>query len=135
MSALDFGALISRHRRYFQSGATRDADWRESQLTALKAMMKDHAEDFYGALWTDLRRNRIDADWTDVKYITSEVDHVLAHLRRWMKAPPVGSPLVFAPSPTQGRFAPLGVARIYSTLNYPVMLALSPLIAPVSAGT
>src|SRR5260370_18424321 len=115
MSALDFGALISRHRRYFQSGATRDADWRESQLTALKAMMKDHAEDFYRALWTDLRRNRVDADWTDVKYITSEVDHVLAHLRRWMKPLPLNSPLVFAPSPAQWRFDPLGVALIIGT--------------------
>src|SRR5260370_31813116 len=117
MSALDFGALISRHRRYFQSGATRDADWRESQLTALKTMMRDHAEDFYGALWTDLRRNRIDADWTDVKYITSEVDHALAHLRRWMNLVPVSTPLVFAPSHTQVRVDPPGVALIIGPWN------------------
>jgi aldehyde dehydrogenase (NAD+) len=134
MSTLDFGSLVSRHRKYFQTGATRDVDWRESQLTALKTMMKDHAEDFYGALWADLRRNRIDADWTDVKYISSEVDHVLAHLRRRMKPLPVSSPLVFAPSHSQVRFDPLGVALIIGTWNYPVMLTLSPLIAAISGG-
>lgn len=134
MSTLDFGALISRHRKYFQTGATRSADWRASQLTALKAMMKDHAEDFYDALWADLRRNRIDADWTDVKYISSEVDHVLAHLRRWMEPLPVSSPLVFAPSHSQVRSDPLGVALIIGTWNYPVMLTLSPLIAAISGG-
>jgi acyl-CoA reductase-like NAD-dependent aldehyde dehydrogenase len=134
MSTLDFGSLVSRHLKYFQTGATREADWRESQLTALKAMMKDHAEDFYGALWTDLRRNRVDADWTDVKYMTSEVDHVLTHLRRWMKPLPVSSPLVFAPSHTQVRFDPLGVALIIGTWNYPVMLTLSPLVAAISGG-
>jgi NAD(P)-dependent dehydrogenase (short-subunit alcohol dehydrogenase family) len=32
-----------------------------SRFAALKAMMTEHAEDFYAALWTDLRRNRIDA--------------------------------------------------------------------------
>jgi hypothetical protein len=32
----------------------------------------------YAALWTDLRRNRVDSDLTDVKYIAGEVDHVLA---------------------------------------------------------
>ena len=48
MSTPDFGALLSGHRKYFQSGATRSAKWREEQLIALRAMMKDHAEEFYG---------------------------------------------------------------------------------------
>jgi hypothetical protein len=94
----DFGELLAHYRAYFQSGATRSVEWRESQLIALRSMMKDHAEDFYTALWTDLRRNRIEADWVDVKYMTSEIDHVLAHLRHWMKPLPVSTPLVLAPS-------------------------------------
>ncbi len=81
MSTPDFSAIVARHRNYFQSGATRPVEWREGQLIALRTMMKDHAEDFYAALWTDLRRNRIDADLTDVKYLADEAEHVLAHLR------------------------------------------------------
>ena len=64
ISIADFGRLVANHRAYFQSGATRSVEWRESQLVALRSMMKDHAEDFYAALWTDLRRNSIEADWT-----------------------------------------------------------------------
>ena len=90
--SLDFGKLVADHRAYFLSGVTRSAEWRESQLRALRSMMKDHAEDFYAALWSDLRRNRIEADLIDVKYMTSEIDHVLAHLRRWMKPVPVSTP-------------------------------------------
>lgn len=45
-STADFGELLSHHRAYFQSAATRSAEWRESQLIALRSMMKDHAEDF-----------------------------------------------------------------------------------------
>jgi len=133
-STADFGRLVARHRAYFQSGATRSVEWRESQLMALRSMMKDHAEDFYAALWTDLRRNRIEADWVDVKYMTSEIDHVLAHLRHWLKPLPVSTPLVLAPSHTQVRFDPLGVGLIIGTWNYPVMLTLSPLVAAISAG-
>ena len=130
----DFGALVARHRNYFRSGATRPAEWRQSQLIALRSMMKDHAEEFYAALWADLRRNRLDADWTDVKYITSEAGHALSHLRRWMKPLRVSTPLVLTPSHTQVRFDPLGVGLIIGTWNYPVMMTLSPLIGAISAG-
>src|SRR5262244_2976078 len=134
MSTPDFGALLSGHRKYFQSGATRRAQWREEQLIALRAMMKDHAEEFYGALWKDLRRNHIDSDWTDFKYISSEANHAIAQLRRWMKPLPVNTPLVLTPSRTQVLFDPLGVGLIIGAWNYPVMLTLSPLIAAISGG-
>lgn len=133
-SAPDFRALVARHRDYFRSGATRSAEWREGQLIGLRSMMKDHADDFYAALWTDLRRNRIEADWVDVKYMTSEIGHVLARLRRWMKPLTVSTPLVLAPSHAHVHFDPLGVGLIIGTWNYPVMLTLSPLVAAISAG-
>jgi hypothetical protein len=49
MSTPDFSAIAARHRNYFRFGATRLVDWREGQLTALRAMMTDHAEDFYAS--------------------------------------------------------------------------------------
>src|SRR5436305_11701996 len=78
----DFSKLVADHRAYFLSGVTRSAEWRESQLRALRSMAKDHAEDFYAALWSDLRRNRIDGDLIDVRYTTIENDHQLPPLRR-----------------------------------------------------
>lgn len=134
MRMQDFESLVARHRSYFRSGATRSAEWRERQLIALRSMMKEHAEDFYAALWADLRRSRIEADWVDVKYVTSEIDHVLANLRRWMTPLPVRTPLVLTPSRAHVRFDPLGVGLIIGTWNYPVMVTLSPLIAAISAG-
>lgn len=133
-SAADFSRLVAHHRAYFQSGGTRPVEWRESQLIALRSMMKDHAEEFYAALWADLRRNRIEADWIDVKYMTSEIDHVLSRLRHWMKPLQVSTPLVLAPAHTEVRFDPLGVGLIIGTWNYPLMLTLSPLVAAISAG-
>src|SRR5437773_9889304 len=130
----DFSKLVADHRAYFLSGVTRSAEWRESQLRALRSMMKDHAEDFYAALWSDLRRNRIEADLIDVKYMTSEIDHVLAHLRRWMKPVPISTPYQLAPSHAEVRFDPLGVGLIIGTWNYPLMLTLSPLVAAIAAG-
>src|SRR5438309_11644730 len=122
MSAADFSALVARHRTYFRNGATRSAEWREGQLTALRAMVTDRAEGFYAALWTDLRRNRTDADLTDVKFLVGEAAHALANLRDWMKPTPISIPPMFSPSEGQVRFDPLGVGLIIGTWNYPVML-------------
>src|SRR5947208_15300634 len=130
----DFSNLVADHRAYFLSGVTRSAEWRESQLRALHSMLQDHAEDFYAALWRDLRRNRIEADLVDVKCTTSEIDHVLAHFRRWMKPLPISTPYQLAPSHGEVRFDPLGVGLIIGTWNYPVMMTLSPLIGAISAG-
>src|SRR5258705_1104285 len=134
MKTTDYPALVSRHRNYFRRGDTRSVEWRERQLNALRAMMTDRAEDFYDALWTDLRRNRTDADLTDVKFLVGEAAHALANLRDWMKPTPISIPPMFSPSEGQVRFDPLGVGLIIGTWNYPVMLTLSPLIAAISGG-
>src|SRR5260370_26679398 len=134
MNITEFPALVSRHRNYFRTGATRSVEWREEQLNALRAMMTDRAEDFYASLWTDLRRNRTDADLTDVKFLVGEAEHAIAHLRDWMRPMPITTPPMFAQADSQVRFDPLGVGLIIGTWNYPVMLTLSPLIAAISAG-
>src|SRR4051794_9551191 len=134
MSTPDFSSLVARHRAYFRTGATRSAEWREGQLTALRAMMTDRAEDFHAALWTDLRRNRTDADLTDVKFLAAEADHALSHLRQWMKPLSVSPPPALGPARVQVQFEPLGVGLIIGTWNYPLMLTLSPLIAAIAGG-
>jgi aldehyde dehydrogenase (NAD+) len=85
MSTPNFSALVARRRAYFRTGATRSTVWREGQLTALRAMMTDRAQDFHAALWTDLRRNRTDADLTDVKFLATEAEHALSKAVRLYK--------------------------------------------------
>src|SRR5258706_14119625 len=97
MVSTDFAALVSRHRNYVRTGATRSADWREGPLNALRAMMSDCAEGFYASLWTDLRRNPTDADLSDVKYMISEADPALAPLGDWVKPRPNDTPPLFPP--------------------------------------
>src|SRR5271170_2163299 len=134
MSTPDFSALAARHRAYFRTGVTRSTEWRESQLTALRAMMTERARDFHAALWTDLRRNRTDADATDVQFLAAEADHALSHLRQWMKPVLAGTPPALGPARVEVQFDPLGVGLIIGTWNYPLMLTLSPLIAAISGG-
>jgi len=134
MPGLDYAQIVDRHRKYFLSGATRPVEWREQQLTALQTMMTERADEFYDAMWRDLHRNRVDADLTDVKYVADEAGYALAHLRKWMHPQVVSTPLTLAPAHTKVRFDPLGVGLIIGAWNYPVMLALSPLVAAIAGG-
>jgi aldehyde dehydrogenase (NAD+) len=134
MAAADYQALVARHRKYFISGATRPVEWREAQLDALHALMTERADDFFDALWKDLRRNRVDADATDVKYVADEAAYARHHLRRWMHPLHVSTPLIMAPGRTEIRFDPLGVGLIIGAWNYPIMLSLSPLVAAIAGG-
>jgi aldehyde dehydrogenase (NAD+) len=129
-----FKALIDRHRSYFHSGKTRPVEWREDQLAAVQAMMTEHAEEFFDALWKDLRRNRVDADLVDVKYVADDAAFARRHLRRWMRPQRVGTPLIMAPAHAEVRFDPLGVALIIGSWNYPIVLCLSPLVAAIAGG-
>ncbi len=134
MAAADFASLIARHRAYFLDGKTRPIAWREAQLAALERMMSECADEFFAALWKDLRRNRIDADLVDVKYVADDAAYARQHLRRWMRPQRVSTPLIMAPARTEVRFDPLGVGLIIGSWNYPIVLCLSPLVAAISGG-
>lgn len=134
MTTSDYGAMVARHQDYFLTGATRSAEWRDRQLVAIQTMMTECAQDYYEALWKDLRRNRIDADLIDVKCVADEAAYARSHLHRWMHPEVVSTPMVLTPAHTRVRFDPLGVGLIIGAWNYPVMLTLSPLIAAISAG-
>ncbi len=126
--------LVARHRACFRSGKTRPAEWREQQLAAVRAMVIEHANDFYEALWKDLRRNRVDAAVADLNAIADEAAYARGRVRRWMKPQREGTPFFLWPGRTTIRFDPLGVGLIIGAWNYPIQLMLSPLIAALSGG-
>lgn len=134
MPASEIEQQVARHRAYFLSGKTRPVEWREAQLAAVQALMKERAADFHDALWKDLRRNRVDADLADVKFVADEAAYARRRVRRWMRPLRESTPLILAPGRTRVRFDPLGVGLIIGAWNYPIMLVLSPLVAALAGG-
>jgi aldehyde dehydrogenase (NAD+) len=134
MPELDYSALVAQQREYFLAGHTRPLAWRYGQLTALKAMFRENHDDLCDALWTDLRRNVIDADLMDVEYNVKQADYALKHLRKWTKPQPVRTPLVMQPGHVRIRRDPYGVTLIIGAWNEPFMLLFAPLVAALAAG-
>ena len=125
---------MARHRAHFLSGKTRPVEWREAQLAALAALITENAMDLHAALWTDLRRNWVEADLVDVDGVAKEADYARHHLKEWMFPLTVSTPPMMQPGEVRVRFDPLGVGLIIGAWNYPFFLTLSPLIAAISGG-
>lgn len=127
-------AVVERLRKTFASGRTRSAVWRRNQLAALELMLKEHEEDFAAALAKDLGRSATDAWLADLAPVAAEARHARDHLKQWMKPKRVGVPLSAMPARAWYEYEPLGVTLIIGPWNYPVFLALSPLVGALAAG-
>jgi aldehyde dehydrogenase (NAD+) len=66
--------------------------------------------------------------------VIQEVDYAIKHLRSWVKPKKVSVPLTQMPGRAKIYAEPLGVVLIISPWNYPLQLAVSPLIGAIAAG-
>ena len=65
--AHDFGHLVTKHRRFFQTGATLPLAYRRQQLRQLRRMLAEHLDEFTAALQQDLGRHAQMAIFGDVR--------------------------------------------------------------------
>jgi aldehyde dehydrogenase (NAD+) len=126
--------VVSRLRGAFQTGRTKPLEWRKAQLTALKAMLLEQADDFLAALHADLGKNAAEARSAEITFVANEVDHTLEHLDAWVA--PEAAPLPERLLPGRGTVVrePLGVGLIIGPWNYPLHLVLAPLVGVLAAG-
>ena len=71
---------------------------------------------------------------SEASVVLAEIGHTLRHLRRWSRPRRVGVGWRFWPARAEVRPGPVGVVGIISPWNYPVNLALVPLVSAIAAG-
>jgi aldehyde dehydrogenase (NAD+) len=128
------GATLERLRAAFTQGRTRPAGWRHDQLSRLEAMLSEHEGEFAAALKADLGKSAVEAYMTEIAFVRGEARRTRRKLDRWMRPRRVPTPLLALPGRSRLVAEPLGVALIIAPWNYPLMLALSPLVGAIAAG-
>lgn len=134
MSESAISTIVTGLRHGFGQGITKPEPHRRAQLQALRAMLVERAPDFEAALREDLGKSPVESQLTEIGFLVGEIDHALDHLSRWMRPRRVGAPLAVQPATASIVPEPLGLVLIIAPWNYPLMLALSPLIGAIAAG-
>lgn len=133
-SASDVENAVSLMRAYFQSGKTLSIESRRRALVQLKAYLKANEADILAALHEDLGKAPFEGYATELGIVYDEINLCLKHLATWAKPKRVHTPLVHFHSTSKVYPSPLGVVLVLSPWNYPLQLALVPMVDAIAAG-
>lgn len=123
--------LQQQHRHLV---ARTTATQRIAKLQRLHDAMLRYRDDIKAAMWQDFRKNGFETDLSELGIVNGEIRHAIRHLRSWMTAKRVGTPMVLFGTWSEIRYEPKGVCLVLAPWNFPFNLTLSPLISAVAAG-
>ncbi len=134
-----FGPAEAEHtvtalREVFRAGRTRALSWRLGQLEALEALLTEREDELCEALQADLGKSRFEAWLGELGVLRAELRHTRKHLPQWVRPQRVPVPLPLQPARAEVVREPLGVVLVIAPWNYPVQLALAPLVGALAAG-
>lgn len=127
-------ATLARLRAAWQANKPGYAQ-RRADLKALRVAVKAQLPQMVAAINADFgQRSVAESRIAEGMTVLSAIDHLLSHLRDWMRPAPVAAGWRLLPARAEVRSVPLGVVGVISPWNYPVNLALIPLATAIAAG-
>jgi len=112
----------------------REASARAERLKRLEDHLREHEAEYAAALNADLGKSETEAWLTEIGFIIGQSRYARRHLREWMRPRRVSLPAVARPGRGRVVPTPLGVVCVIAPWNYPLHLALAPVVAAVAAG-
>lgn len=133
-SAFDAAALVNKQRQFFNTGKTKDVEFRIQQLKKLRQLIVDNEQGIMDALKKDLNKSPMEAFATEFGFMLADIDHTLKDIRTLAKPRKVKTPLFHQLGSSWIQAEPFGCTYIIAPWNYPFQLALSPVVGAVAAG-
>ena len=128
-------AVFQQQQQAFRAQPMPTADQRRDNLNRLKKALLS---------WQDLLVAAIDKDFgcrskdetliAEIMPSVQGINYTLKHLDSWMKPSKRHVSMLFRPASNQVHYQPKGVVGIIVPWNYPLYLAIGPLVASLAAG-
>ena len=133
--AAQMNEVFSAQRAAFAREMNPSHEARRDRLDRLLRLTEMHQDAIIDAISADFgHRARQETDLADIFAVLSAIRHTRRHLRRWMKARRVPTPLHLLPASSELIRQPLGVVGVISPWNYPYQLAMLPIASALAAG-
>ncbi len=131
---MNIPSLVQHQKKGFRDGKTRSYNARIEHLNRFRELISNHEAELCKAIQTDFGKPYFESYATEVFTVLQEIDAHLKHLSTWMKPESAGSSIVTFPSKGSVYKQPLGTVLVIGAWNYPVQLALLPVVGALSAG-
>jgi coniferyl-aldehyde dehydrogenase len=133
--AVDLPALLQR----MQDAQTREGSpnlkERLRRLDRLERALLDHESAIASAMREDFgSKSKAEVRISEIYLVVNGIRHAKAHVREWMEPEAREVPWPMLPADAEVIPQPVGVVGIVSPWNYPINLALLPLVGALAAG-
>lgn len=128
-------SVFEEQRAAFRRNPMPGAEARIRNLERLKNALLDHRDTIADAINRDFgARARDESFLAEIFPSIEGIRYAVKRIKKWMKPSRRGVGLIFQPARARVLYQPLGVVGIIVPWNYPVYLAVGPLIGALAAG-
>ena len=108
---------------------------RKRDLKAVRSALQRYQDQLSAAMSDDFgRRSEFECKMLDVMFPALQIDHALAHLKRWMKPQGRRTDWMFLTNSAKVVYQPKGVVGVIAAWNFPIVEAVGPMITALAAG-
>lgn len=126
--------VFNLQREYFKSGETLSIEYRKNALIKLKKVIIDNEEEIIEALRKDLGKPLMESYTSEIGFILLEINTMLKKMKKWLKPKKVKSSFLDFPAKSYIVKEPYGTSLIIGPWNFPLQLALVPLVGAIATG-
>ena len=133
--AAELAATLARLRAAARKAGPPAYDARIEHLDKLERAILAKKHDLAKAVSMDYgNRSKHETLAAEIMVVVNEIKHVRTHLHEWMETEAREVAWTFLPARAEVVMQPVGVVGVVSPWNYPIQLALGPLVGALAAG-